>query len=262
IFYAGTSRYYLYEDRNDDKQLSANTILTSQITDNIGITASLNYRNLNSHNFANMIDLLGGNGYLDVDSFNLGNAAQNDLNNPNRIIGEDDIFKYNYELAASDYSGFAQAEFSYSKVDLYVAGKVGQTSYQRNGLYRNGSFGEGNESFGKSDKLDFTTFGGKAGATYKLSGRHALEVNTAYFTEAPTLRNSFSNSRQNNFTVNNLGVAGDLLQEEKNISVDGSYIFRSPIIKARLTGYYTMMQDATEISFYYLDGVYAQGGTQ
>src|SRR5690606_30443382 len=56
IFYAGTSRYYLYEDRNDDKQLSANTILTSQITDNIGITASLNYRNLNSHNFANMID--------------------------------------------------------------------------------------------------------------------------------------------------------------------------------------------------------------
>jgi len=262
IFYAGTSRYYLYEDRNDDKQLSANTILTSQITDNIGITASLNYRNLNSHNFANMIDLLGGNGYLDVDSFNLGNAAQNDLNNPNRIIGEDDIFKYNYELAASDYSGFAQAEFSYSKVDLYVAGKVGQTSYQRNGLYRNGSFGEGNESFGKSDKLDFTTFGGKAGATYKLSGRHALEMNTAYFTEAPTLRNSFSNSRQNNFTVNNLGVAGDLLQEEKNISVDGSYIFRSPIIKARLTGYYTMMQDATEISFYYLDGVYAQGGTQ
>lgn len=260
IFYGGTSRYYLYEDRNDDKQLSANTILNSQITDHIDITASLNYRNLKSDNFANMIDLLGGNGYLDVDSFSLGDAAQNDLNNPNRVVGEDDMFKYHYELDASDYSGFAQAQFSYSKVDFYLAGKVGQTSYQRNGLYRNGNFPE--NSFGKSEKLDFTTYGAKAGATYKLTGRHAFEVNTAYFTDAPTLRNSFSNSRQNNATVNDLSLERDILNTEKNISVDGSYIFRSPIVKARITGYYTLMQDATEISFYYLDGVYARGGTQ
>ena len=246
MFYGGTSRYYLYEDRNDDKQLSANTVLNSQITDNINITAGLNYRNLNSQNFANMIDLLGGNGYLDIDSFETGDNAQNDLNNPNRVIGEDDTFKYNYEMDASDYSGFAQAQFSYAAVDFYLAGKVGQTSYQRNGLYRNGNFAD--NSFGKSEKLDFTTYGAKAGATYRFTGRHAFEVNTAYFTEAPTLRNSFSNSRQNNDVVKDL-------TEEKNISVDGSYIFRSPIIKARLTGYYTLMQDASEISFYYADGI-------
>ena len=250
LFYGGTSRYYLYEDRNDDKQISANTILTSRITDNIDITASFNYRNLNSNNFANMIDLLGGNGYLDIDTFSLGDEAQNDLNNPNRVVCKDDMFKYNYELDATDYSGFAQAQFSYSKVDFYVAGKVGKTTYQRNGLYRNGNFAD--NSFGKSKQLDFTTYGAKAGGTYKISGRHAFEVNTAYFTDAPTLRNSFSNSRQNNETVNGL-------TEEKNISVDGSYIFRSPIVKARLTGYYTLMQDASEISFYYADGISVQG---
>lgn len=250
ILYGGTSRYYLYEDRNDDKQISANTILTSRINDNIAITASFNYRNLNSNNFANMIDLLGGNGYLDVDTFALGDEAQNNLNNPNRVIGKDDIFKYNYELHATDYSGFAQAQFSYSKVVLFFAGKVGKTSYQRNGLYRNGNFED--NSFGKSKQLDFTTYGVKAGATYKISGRHAFEVNTAYFTDAPTLSNSFSNSRQNNETV--IG-----LTEKKNISIDGSYIFRSPIVKARLTGYYTLMQDASEISFYYADGISVQG---
>ena len=255
IFYGGTSRYYLYEDRNDDKQLSANTILNSQLTDNIELTASVNYRNLKSNNFANMIDLLGGNGYLDVDTFNAGDAAQSDLNNPNRVVGEDDIFKYNFDLNASDINGFAQAQFSYSKVDFYLAGIVGKTTYQRDGLYRNGSYGEGNDSFGKSKKLDFTTYGLKAGATYKLSGRHAFEVNTTYFTEAPSSRNSFSNSRQNNATVIDLTVA-------KNINIDGSYIFRSPMIKARLTGYYTLMQNATEISFYYVDGVYTSGGTQ
>ncbi len=248
IFYGGTSRYYLYEDRNDDKQISANTILTFQLTDHIALNASFNYRNLKSNNFASMIDLLGGNGYLDIDSFNTSDAAQNDLNNPNRIIGEDDEFKYNFEIDATDYNGFMQAQFSYAAVDFYIAAKVGKTSYQRNGLYRNGSFADGNESFGKSEKLAFTTYGAKAGATYRISGRHAFEVNTSYFTDAPTVRNSFSNSRQTNATV--LG-----LTEEKNINVDGSYIFRSPIIKARLTGYYTLMQDGSEISFYYADGI-------
>ncbi len=250
IFYGGTSRYYLYEDRNDDKQISANTILNSKLTDNIALTASFNYRNLNSNNFANMIDLLGGNGYLDVDTFNFGDEAQSDLNNPDRVIGEGDKFKYNFELDATDYNGFVQGQFTYSKVDFYLAGKLGKTSYQRNGLYRNGNFAD--NSFGESEKLDFTTYGGKAGATYKISGRHIFEVNGAYFTDAPSLRNSFSNSRQNNATV--IG-----LTEEKNINIDGSYIFRSPIVKARLTGYYTLMQDASEISFYYADGISVPG---
>ena len=255
ILYGGNARYYLYEDRNDDKQLSANTILTSQLTENIALNASFTYRNLNSMNFAQMIDLLGSNGYLDVDSFNNGDAAQNDLNNPNRVIGNDGKFKYNYEIYATDYNGFVQAQFSYSFIDFYLAGKIGKTSYQRNGLYRNGSYPNENDSFGKSEKLDFTTYGAKAGTTYKISGKHAFEVNTAYFTDAPTVRNSFSNSRQNNNTVIDL-------TEEKNINVDGSYIFRTPKVKARLTGYYTLMQDATEISFFYADGVYARGGIQ
>jgi hypothetical protein len=39
------------------------------------------------------------------------------------------------------------------------------------------------------------------------------------------------------------------------LSTDISYIYRSPIIKAKLTGYYTKIEDANEISFYYADGV-------
>ena len=42
-------------------------------------------------------------------------------------------------------------------------------------------------------------------------------------------------------------------------SSDLSYIYRSPIVKARLTGYYTLMEDATEISFFYADGIGGQG---
>lgn len=252
IFYGGTSRYYLYEDRNDDNQVMANTILNARLTDRIALTASVNYKNLNSHNYANMIDLLGGNGYLDVDTFKSGDLAQNDLENPNKVIGEDEIFKYNYELDATEYGGFVQTQFTYSSVDFYLAAKAGKTTYQRNGLYRNGSYAEGNESFGKSEKLDFTTYGAKGGLTYKISGKHALELNGSFFTDPPSMRNSFSNSRQNNATV--IG-----LTEEKTMNIDGSYIFRTPFIKARLTGYYTLLQDASEISFYYADGISLQG---
>ena len=39
------------------------------------------------------------------------------------------------------------------------------------------------------------------------------------------------------------------------MSLDASYIFRSQIVKARLTGYYTKMEDANEISFFYADGI-------
>lgn len=250
IFSGGTSKYYLYEDRNDDKQLTANTIISSDITNNITLNGSLGYKRLNSHNFANMIDLLGGSGYLDIDTFNQGDAAQNNLENPNRVLGEGDTFKYDYELDASEYNGFAQAQFSYSKIDFYAGANVERTTYQRNGLYRNGSFPT--NSLGKSEELDFTTFGVKAGATYKITGRHLVTLNGAYFTDAPTLRNSFSNSRQNNSTV--LG-----LEEETVKNVDLSYVYRSPKVKARLTGYYTKMEDATEIAFYYADGISGLG---
>ena len=44
--------YVLYEDRNDDSQLTINTIFTSDIKDHITINGSINYRHLKSENFA------------------------------------------------------------------------------------------------------------------------------------------------------------------------------------------------------------------
>jgi len=251
IFYGGTSRYYLYEDRSDDNQLMANAVLNSQLGERFQLTAAVNYKNLSSHNYAKMRDLLGGNGYLDIEVYNVGDAAQSDLNNPDRMVGNDAIFKYNYEIDAAQYDGFVQGQFSTAALDVYLGGRIGKTTYQRNGLFRNGAYPDDNGSFGKSETLDFTTFGGKGGFTYKLSGRHAFTINSAYFTKAPNIRNSFSNARQNNRTVI------DLI-EETIINIDASYLYRTPFIKARLTGYYTLLQDATEISFFYADGISVQ----
>lgn len=243
----GNSVYALYEDRVDDTQITANTIFRTELNDNIDINGSVSYRKLKSKNFANMLDLLGGNGYLNVDSFSENiDEAQNDLRNPNRLVQEGEKFRYNYEIDANIIDAFAQAQFKYNKVDFYAAGKISKTDYQRNGLYENGRF-QGN-SFGKSKKVDFTNFSAKAGLTYKISGRHLIDINAGYLTKAPTIRNTFSNSRENNDIV--VG-----LTDEKVTSFDASYIMRTPKVKARLTGYYTKFEDATEISFFYADGI-------
>ncbi|WP_439129887.1 carboxypeptidase-like regulatory domain-containing protein [Polaribacter sp.] len=239
--------YVLYEDRSDDQQLTLNTIFNSDITNNITLTGKLEYRRLRSNSFAEVIDLLGGNGYLDINPFaDTEKQKQNDILNPNRVVGEGDAFRYNYNLNSDKANAFVQAQFKYKKVDFYTAFSVSNTTHQREGLYQNGRFE--NNSLGKSKKLDFTNFGAKAGATYKITGRHLIDANVAFVTNAPTIRNSFANSRENNFVVDNLA-------SEKVFSSDVSYIVRSPIITSRLTGYYTNVKDATEISFYFADGI-------
>ncbi len=245
--FGGNSVYALYEDRNDDNQFSINSIFRTELNDNIDLNASVSYRNLKSENFANILDVLGGNGYLNVDSFSeTFNQAQNDLNNPNRLVQVGEKYKYNFEIDANILDAFTQAQFKYNKVDFYLAGKISMTDYQRNGLYKNGRFED--NSFGKSEKVDFTNFSTKAGLTYKISGRHLLDFNTGYLTKAPTIRNTFSNSRENNDIVIDL-------TDEKITSFDASYIVRTPKIKGRLTGYYTKFEDATDISFFYADGI-------
>ena len=171
---------------------------------------------------------------------------QNDALNPNRVVGVGDKFRYNFNLLSDLMNAFLQAQFKYNKIDFYAAVNVSQITNQREGLYKNGRFE--NSSFGESEKLNFTTYGVKAGATYKLNGRNLINANVAYLTQAPITRNSFSNSRENNNIVDNL-------QSEKVFSTDASYIFRGLIITSRLTGYYTSIKDATEISFYFADGV-------
>ena len=245
--------YVLYEDKNDDKQLWFNSVFESSITDNIIINASVQYRKLESKNYAKVKDLLGGSGYLDVDTFSDGtNRQQSDLLHPNRIVGVDDKFKYHYNLNASIINGFVQAQFGHDKIDFYTSASFSTNSYQRNGLFQNGKFSEGNQSLGKSKKITFNNFGFKGGLTYKITGRHLIDIHAGLISKAPTIQNTFSNSRVNNDIV-------DGLKSEKIFTSSVSYILRTPLIQAKVTGYFTKIKDATNVSFYYADGLGGSG---
>ncbi|WP_240315506.1 carboxypeptidase-like regulatory domain-containing protein [Aquimarina longa] len=254
--------YILYDDRTDDTQLQGGIILNTQFNKTISFTTALNYRNLKSENFAEVADLLGGTGFLDIDIYALGtkgfttsdliNRAQSDLRNPNRIVTVGDRYDYNYEVVATTINGFAQGQFRFKRVDSFIGATISKTSYQRNGLFENGYFPE-NASLGKSELIDFTNYGIKGGVTFTINGHNFITFHGAYFTKAPTIRNAFINARQSNTTVAQL-LGGT--QESQHIqSIDASYVFRSPKIKAKLTGYYTKVLDATNISFFFTEAI-------
>ena len=246
--------YVLYEDRSDDTQITLSSIYSKELNENISISSSLNYRNLISENFAEITDMLGSNtGYLNVDSFD---NLQYDLQNPNQVVSDGDIFKYNYTINADELTVFSKILFKYEKLDFFLAGSYTSTQYQREGLFDNEA-NTGN-SLGKGDKIGFTGYGLKSGVTYKISGKHILDFNAAYIQKAPSIRNTFTNSRVNHNVVGSEAnglINNNPISEEKIMAFDANYIFRSSVINGRLTGFYTTIKDANEISFYYADGV-------
>ena len=242
----GHSYYTLYEDRTDDKLFTANSILSSQLADNIVLNAGATYRHLKSHNFQNMLDLLGGSYFNDVTLFGVGyNQQQSDLNNPGRQVGVGDTFGYNYNLYSNNIDAFTQFKFIYKKFDFYLGQTYSRSEYQREGLYLNGYYPT--NSYGKSNKLTFDNFGFKGGLTYKITGRQFLTLNAVYMTKAPYLRNAFNNARLNNNVVKGIG-------DENISSADVSYIINSPKFKTRLTAFYSEIKNQTETSFFFGDG--------
>ena len=245
--------YVLYEDRVDDTQLTINSAYNREINENIKVTASANYRNLVSDNFAEISDMLGGYSYSNIDSFDY---LDYNLLSPNSIVSEGDKFKYHYKMNAEEMSLFSMINFSFNKLEFYVAADITNTTYQRDGIFENEA--NAGNSAGKGDEISFDGYGIKAGITYKFSGKHILDFNSAYLQKAPSIRNTFTNSRVNHNVVGSdiNGLINDSpITEEKIMSFDANYIFRTPIFTGRLTGFYSEVKDANEISFYYADGL-------
>jgi len=245
--------YVLYEDRVDDTQLTINSVFNTEVNENIKLSASANYRNLVSDNFAEIFDMLGGQSYSNIDSFDY---LDYNLLSPNSIISEGDKFKYHYKMNAEEMSLFTMINFSFNKLEFYLAGDITNTVYQRNGIFENEA-NAGNSS-GKGDEISFDGYGAKLGITYKFSGKHILDFNSAYLQKAPSIRNTFTNSRVNHNVVGsdvNGLINNSPITEEKIMSFDANYIFRTPIFTGRLTGFYSAVKDANEISFYYADGL-------
>ncbi len=252
----GTQARFVVEDRRfDSKELNANLKLTKYIGDNNTFIAGANYRTYRGHNFAQLDDLLGADFYLDLDNFAvpelLPGSEQKDLNNPNAIIREGDIFSYDYNSTINKATVWLADEIKLSKVDLHFSGELSNTEFWRTGNMRNGYHPE--NSFGDSEKQNFTNYIAKAGVTYKLDGRNYLWANGYISAAAPTFRNSFISNRNSNETVPKLDTINSTarLQDVKTKSLEVGYRFDAPGLKFKANAYYADIDDLSEISFFF-----------
>lgn len=100
----------------------------------------------------------------------------------------------------------------------------------------------------------------KLGANYKINGRNRLKVNALAETRTPYARDAYISQRVHDRVVDNIYVHDNAksLSEfyaasEKVASVDLTYEFNYPIVRGRITGYFTQSWNGTELNGYYDD---------
>ncbi len=244
------SQYIIDDQRSDSRDANFYTNYQNVFSDKFTLNAGGGYQIQQLHEFKRIGDLLGGDYYVNIDQFALGepdlpfNAVQNDLNNPSQILRQGDIWGYNYDMNIHHWNTWAQGTFTLRKFDVFLAGSASGTTFWRTGHYRNGRFPD--DSFGDSEVQNFTNFGAKGGVTYKLNGRNYFYANTAYLTRAPFVDNTFVSPRTRDQLVPNL-------TEEKIFSAEAGYYLRSPNAKARATAYIAQFQDQVRILRFYND---------
>jgi hypothetical protein len=245
----GLRAMYMVEDRRTDRnQFVFNTFTSARVNNFTKVSGGLNASMAKTRQFKVIDDLLGSDWWVDIDQFALRDAtdpdfAQNDLENPNRLVKEGDKFGYDFTGNINQYEAFAQAEWVLSRWDFYLGANLIQTNFWRTGHMRNGRFPE--NSLGDSDKQHFTNYGIKGGSTFKLTGRHYFTANAAYVTRAPFFRDAYVSSRVREDVI-------PVLKSEEIMTGDVSYIIRNPFLKSRFSLFYSQFKDQTwSRSFYH-----------
>ena len=243
------SKYVLEEQRMDPTRIGLNSVYSKELEGQAQITYGGSLHRQKTRYFKVVDDLLGGDFWLDVDQFaerdfNDPNVAQNDLETPNKVVEQGDVFGYDYDITTDLYTGFVQYEKRFQRVDVYGGAEVGYTAFVRESRYRNGRFPD--DSFGKGETHSFLHGGIKGGATYKITGRHFITGNAAYQLRPASSRNAYVSPRTRD------AVAADLTTE-KAYSGDLSYVVRSPRLKGRATVYYAKIMDQVWSRSFYHD---------
>ena len=221
------------------------------------------------------------------------NVKQNDLRNPNAVVTKDGRFGYDYRINMMTAKLWAQNEWSWNMLDLYYALQLTYSSMQRTTNMLNGRawylaklnpvhapyyVADHAEALLNGETLPETLVGYthhfvdpafKAGINYKIDGRNQLKVNAIAETKAPLARDAYISPRVHDRAVENIyrhdyaryyaqQDGTSWLQEyygssQKMVSADLTYAFNYPIVRGRITGFFTQFWNGTELNGYYDD---------
>ena len=246
----GEALYYVEKRHNDQMAFNLTSTLKRDMKEYGRITAGLALNTTKGMHYKTMKDLLGADRFTDIDKFSVrdygynSSMIQNDLDHPNRVIGEGDKFGYDYNIFVNKAHAWANYQYDKDNYSLFFAGRFGGTTMEREGLMRNGR--AANNSKGSSGVAKFLEHGAKAGATFRIGGKHVFNLGVGYEQNAPLAYNAFVAPRLKNDFASNL-------TREEVISTEASYAYNGPIVGVKLSGYYTRFNNVTELDQFYND---------
>ena len=276
----GRSKYALEERRVDQNDVNLAGNIDWNIDRHFNLKAGAQFKFNRTENYKRMNDLLGGQYYLNIDSFAERDFAsnealiQNDLDyfldhNEAEKITRGGKYGYDYLAQIRRANVWANGNYNLGGFTANLAASIGYDSFWRDGLVRKGLFAglddngqpieyagrvlttydkDGNPvtSKGKSDVAEFLTWSAKLSLAYELAGGHRFSVNAGYFNDAPTFSQAFVSARTRNTMVDGLTTV-------KTFSSDVNYQYSNNGYNLRVTGFYTKINDQTDVMSFYDD---------
>jgi hypothetical protein len=248
---AGKQSIFVFSNQVDKmSKVSFNSTIDHSINERFNVQGGINVTRQSDEFYKQLEDLMGGDFFVNYNQFaaqaNQGNpsATQNNLNVPNQIVKVGDKYNYDYILNILRGQAWAQGVYNFRKFNFFAAANVGYTTFNRDGLTKNGIFP--NESYGKSASQNFTTYGVKGGVRFQPDAHNILFLNGSMSTEAPGVHNTFISERTRNGVVTGPEVASISAAE-------GGYQYKSTKLVATVSGYITDMKDGTTIMRFFND---------
>ena len=275
------SKYVIEERRVDQNDVNFAANVKWNAFKWFTLTGGVNYKWNRTEYYKQIDDLLGGDYYVNIDSFAERDYAstpamiQNDLdyylaNGAAQILEKGDKYGYDYYAHVHKLGLWANGAFDLGNFKADVALKAGYETFWREGLVRKGLFpglnadgsdfvvdgknlttydpitGEAITSKGNSAAPKFFTYSAKAALQYHFAGGHRVYANAGYFNDAPTFAQSFISPRTRNTIVPNL-------ETMKTVSADINYQYSNNGYNVRVTGFFTKIMDQTDMMSFYDD---------
>ena len=182
-------------------------------------TAGLDGRWYKGEHYSEVIDLLGGQFYMNSDDKNLP---------ANTKLKEGDYYSFNNDGKVLWGGLFLQSEYVSDNLSGFVSGSLANKSYQRTDyfLYAPGSQ--------VSDWINFLPWNVKAGVNYNINSRHNVYANAGYIKREPVFSNVF---------LNYTNAINEDVKYETVITAEVGYSYTSKRLFGKANAYYTNWLD-------------------
>lgn len=208
---------------------------TTKLGENFDFYGGIDFRYYKGLHQDILTDLFGGTYFMDSTNRKVVTAENNPAvgGNPSYIyqkLNVGDVLRRDYDGFVMYEGVFAQLEYNQDKLSAFVSGGASNTGYWR---YDRMYYSKDNA---KSSTKNYLGGNIKGGANYNLTENHNIFVNAGYINRAPMFDTSFINSQTSH-------DRNPDAKNEKIMSFELGYGYRSRFFTANLNGYYTRWMD-------------------